>query len=106
MSRAEMIQEYIDDLNEIADFREGEPELSVRKATECFGVIHVICLSRLKELDELKIKIMTTGSDKMTEAAKDILAWVAIGIIAFVEFACVIWGFRLPKKGSGWGRII
>lgn len=55
MSRAEIIQIYIDDLNEIANLCENEPERDEGLAAECFGVIYAICEMRIKELDELRI---------------------------------------------------
>ena len=40
----------------------------------------------------------------MTEAFGDILAWVAVGVIAVAVIGLLILGFRLPKKGAGGGE--
>lgn len=56
MSRAEIIQNYIDDLNAIADLCENAPKRDERLAAECFDIIYVICEGRIKELNELKVK--------------------------------------------------
>lgn len=56
MSRADLLQQYIDDLNEIANLCENEPERDEGLAAECFGVIYAICEMRIKELDKLRIK--------------------------------------------------
>lgn len=52
----DLIQQYIDDLNEIANLCKDEPERDEGLAAECFGVIYAICEQRIKELDELKIR--------------------------------------------------
>lgn len=61
MSKPDLLQQYIDDLNEIADLCKNEPELKSRHAiAERFGEIYCICEGRIKELDEMRIAESTT----------------------------------------------
>jgi len=42
----------------------------------------------------------------MTESLADIIIWGITGVLTAIFIGCLVWGFRLPKKGRGWGKII
>lgn len=42
----------------------------------------------------------------MTDTADDIFGWGVVAIYTALLTYFLVWGFRLPKKGSGWGRLI
>ncbi len=44
-----------------------------------------------------------TEGDAMTETADDLAGWIVAVAPTLLFIVLVILGFRLPKKGSGWG---
>lgn len=54
MSKPDLLQQYIDDLNEIADLCKGESGLDYGQAAMRLSEICCLCERRIKELDEMK----------------------------------------------------